>query len=127
MAKQDTKILRAIRHEFSRRPGFSISDRLRRLALSALDRDISAGRIARAAGISRQSVVNWRRQARSRGSSNVSLAPVELKVLEGAPPQIGMWESGSTVRILLRSGAMVEVPAALVDPSWLVALNGSAS
>ena len=129
MEKQATRILDAVRHGFSSRRGRMVPEGLRRLALSALDRGHTAGEIARVAGVSRQSVVNW-----IRGTditvigSRVPLTPVELKRVEARPHTPGETaENGPMARITLRSGAIVELCASALDPRWLVVLNGGAS
>ena len=129
MEKQGTRILDAIRHGFSRRRGRTIPEGMRRLALSAMDRGHTAGEIARVAGVSRQSVMNWsRRTVITVIASKVPLTPIELKVVESRPQTHSeREENGATARITLRSGAIVEVLASALDPKWLVALNGGAS
>jgi transposase-like protein len=129
MKRQDTKILDAIRHEFSRRRGRPIPEGLRRLALEAVRHGHTASEIARAAGISRQSVRNWKRAVDViRTTPPARPTPVELKVIDApARSHCGVDESVATARITLKSGAIVEMPGSLLDVRWLVALNGSVS
>jgi hypothetical protein len=122
--EQDTRILDAIGREFSQRSGRRVSQRLKELAVSALHKGHTATEIARAAGVSSQSVVNWKKTSDG-VSAPKSRLPIELKVVEERVLlDKAVEERLSIVRILLRSGAVVEVVASSLDPSWLIALNG---
>jgi transposase-like protein len=89
----------------------------------------SIDEVAQAAGISSQSIRNWKRAIDVVSTaSSARPTPVELKVID-APvqsPACGN-ESATPARIMLRSGAIVEVAVQLLDVRWLMALNGSVS
>ena len=125
-----SKVLREIRRRFSRRrsegrgAGHAVPNELRELALSALRGGHTAGQIAQAAGISGQSVVNWRRQMTQAAATD---GAVELELIDGqkpASPEPG--QEVAMARISLRSGVTVELPASMLESSLLLALNGSA-
>lgn len=124
MDKHETNILDAIRHGFSSREGRRIPKQLRSLALTALREGHTPGAIAQAAGVSRQTVVNWKRASVAELTDPVP-TPVELKVID-APDQAGRAGETAAARITLCSGVTVELPAVLLDVRWLVALNRSA-
>jgi len=133
MKNQDSKALREIQREFSRRrrvkPGLRLTpvpSTLRRLALSALKRGHAPSEVAVAAGISRQSLANWERQAgkAARLERPVRLKLVEERVSAAAAPK--MPESGAMARVALRSGVTVELPVSSLEPKWLLALGGGA-
>ena len=128
MGKQESKILEIIRGGFSERQGRRVPGRLRELALSGVRQGHTCGEVARAAGVSRQSVVNWSRRSRLTrgGAMPVPVAPVELKVIE-SQAQAFAGAEGAIIRITLCSGAVVEMPARALKPRWLVALNGRGS
>lgn len=101
---------------------------LRESALAALRGGHSAGEIADAAGISRQSIVNWARCAVRVAAPKRS---VELKLVDkrAAGPAASVAEVGSSVamvRIRLTSGAVMVLPVASLDARLLAALSGSA-
>jgi hypothetical protein len=80
--------------------------------------------------VSSPSIANWKRISDEQtigAAERRSALPVELKVIEErAPLDQPVEETRSMARILLRSGAMVEVVASALDPNWLIALNGVA-
>lgn len=133
--KAGRNILKEISRRFSRerrgRPGrlTPVPASLRKATLAALRYGHSADEIADAAGISRQSVVNWERQAAKAAPVN---RPVELKLVDERPasetvPVSVPREAVAMARIRLQSGAAVEFPVTSLDARLLAVLNESAS
>ena len=103
-------------------------ERLRRLAARAVDEGCSPGAVARAVGVSRGSIVNWRAtvEGGAREIAPVSMpSAVELRVVQsrnaGAPPSDARVMSA---RILFLSGAILECPVSAVNAEMIAALNG---
>jgi len=118
-------ILAEVKERFSRRERgsgrFSRAE-LRALALRALAAGHSAGTVAAAAGVSRQSVLNWKRCV-----ARIA-APVELQVVEGPPLGAGdVPARDDTARLRFASGAVLEFPFSQIDSRFLALLNGGAS
>jgi hypothetical protein len=95
------------------------SPQLRDMALGAIDAGIGAKSVAKVAGISAQSVLNWKRHVP---------APRELKLVatvEAAPAPALQKPVGApvTARVTLRSGALIEVPASALTVELIAALN----
>lgn len=98
---------------------------LRNLVLSAVDVGASAESVAKAAGISPQSVGNWR-------TTSPVVAPQELKVVttrkarRASPTDsaVAAATDDPSARIVLCSGAVIELPVAALTASLIVVLNG---
>jgi hypothetical protein len=104
-------VLARIKRQFSRNREYPIQESLKKLAIFGLDAGLSPKEIANAAGVSSQSIVNWRKQLQP--------APVELNVVESAPTPARQPE---IVRIHFRSGIIVELPASRLDTELLISL-----
>jgi hypothetical protein len=108
---QGKNVLARIKRQFSGNREYPFQESLKKLAISGLDAGCSPKDIARAAGVSRQSIVNWRKQLQA--------SPVELKIVESAPTPAGQPE---VARIHFRSGVVVELPASRLDTEFLLSL-----
>ena len=119
------QILADVRDRFSQRgriPGRIYRAELRELALRALDAGHLPVAVAKAAGVSPQSIHNWRRSVAK------SSVPVELKVVEELAPKQGVDRTlDAWGRLHFRSGAMLELPLAFIDLRLFALLNGGAS
>lgn len=131
MKKHDGRILRRIEEVFSRvRPNrYRVPTELKELAVSALRSGHDAKAIAKAAGVSRQTVVNW--ESGMRSASAVAPAPVQLKVIEkaamSARPDTDPSVVCAVAKIVLRSGVRVEMPVGALDAKLLLVLSGVAT
>jgi hypothetical protein len=92
---------------------------IKRLAIAAVDGGHSASAVARAAGVSKQSMSTWRK-------SKSIAAPTELKI-SGCEPVAKVKGEPVLLRICFRSGASVEIPASLFTARLVAALNGGAA
>ena len=113
-------ILAEVRLRFSKKgrsAGRAYRADQRKLALRALDAGRSVGAVAAAAGVSRQSVLNWKKCIAGQA------APVELQVVAEPPTAIS---ENIMARVLLRSGAVLEIPLARLDARLLALLGGGA-
>lgn len=134
------RVLTEIRRKFSRwrransGKQLPVPHALRTLAVSALGHEYTPGQVAEAAGVSRQSVVNWQDIARQTVPPVVAPAPIELKLIDGPVSQAddgcapGEFRADPipTARIVLRSGITVALPASYLNAELLLALNGGA-
>ena len=130
-----TDILRQVRRAFSqrRRDGHGFyTESLRQMAAFAVSRGHTPGAVAEAAGVSRQSILNWYRKKgavfrKAKPHSvrrTTSLSPVELKIVKSRTPVTPGTEGQPTVRILFRGGACMECPVSAVSAELVAALNG---
>ena len=130
---QQSQILKKISLDFSRhrrrRRGRSwYPASLKDLALRAVNVGITPGQVARAAGVSPQSMSNWRG-----AGVEAAEAPRELKVIaaETEEPLLSSRASGAMLgnvanwaRIELRTGIRIEIPVSALSGPMLAALMG---
>lgn len=132
------ELLAEIQREFSECRGKSESRpqpyplKLRRLAARAVDQGISPAAVARAAGVSRGTVVHWRTVPQY-AVSRVQKRPIELRLRDDERlPQSGpLCVSGfdpqavAVARIRFRSGVSLELPVSALSAQMLAWLQGS--
>ena len=102
------------------------SEVLKLLAVRAVVGGHSPRVVAKAAGVSRGSVVNWCKNERSQVDNNEPSAPVvELKIIkERRQNEVPTGSSDPAVaRILFLSGAILECPVSALTAAILSALN----
>ena len=115
--------LNQIQQEFSRgrkHKGNGYSSRLRNLAMEAVASGIPRSKVARAAGVSEQSVINWGKR-----SSELTEPPRELALVEnrGGWPEVSSLTAGPTISIEFRSGIRMAVSAAALTTELISLLN----
>lgn len=131
----NTEILKQVRIAFSEHQRESGGKRrhyplrLRRLASSAVDYGHKPKAVAKAVGVSGQSVINWCRMERilpQKPNPVVAPTPVELKVIQfrERAEAVPLVSPPAIVRILFRGGACMECPVSLVSPELVAALHG---
>lgn len=102
--------------------------RLQRLASSAVINDgHKPGAVAKAAGVSRGSILNWCKNKKSGTQELQPTSPsaVELKVVKSrSQVEVASEVQHAIARILFRSGAMMECPMSAVNADLVSALNG---
>jgi len=121
MKREHDLILAEVRERFStreRRVGRTYRAELRNLVLRALHAGCPVGSVATAAGVSRQSVLSWRKCLAGRAD------PVELQIIAEPAPTLN---ENTAARVLLRSGAVLEIPFSRLDGKLFALLNGGAS
>lgn len=131
-------ILRKIRRAFFKHrrdhgSGHIDSVVLRHLVCEAIGDGHRPVAVAKAAGLSRQTIVNWhgkqsgvsRKRHRASGSRKTCPPPVELKIVKSRiEVQVEPEKVQHTVRIVFRGGACMEIPASALSSELVVALNG---
>lgn len=144
---QKTAVLSKVRLEFSnfRRSrhqggkGNGYPKALQRLAVAALEQGGTPSEVSDAAGVTSESLRNWRRSIR--GASCVGQArPVELQLLESrellSPPippspeksiSAPSSEAGAMARIELRSGVGMVLPVSALSERLISLLTGGVS
>ncbi len=131
----ETKALNEIKRAFSheRQAGLNrgrgYSQKARELALSSVRAGQAPVRVAEAAGISSQSLINWRHERRKRTQGPL---PVELALVDSPrPADIARGdlenETEQKIRICFRSGASMELAVSRLDARLIAALNLGAS
>ena len=120
--KSNAQVLEEIKQSFSKwnrenhKGGCSAA--LKRLAIAAVESGHSASEVGRAAGVSGQSITNWRKREKS------IAAPTELKLSAVEPvPSAG---DSPLLRIYFRSGASVEIPPSHFTAQLVAILNSGA-
>lgn len=101
----------------------SYPDQLKELAMSAVAAGVTPEAVARAAGVSSQSVSNWHR------AGLVSETPCELKIVGSRNSQPddrseAMANALAAARIVLRSGVTIELPIGALTGAMIEVLNG---
>ncbi len=113
------------------------SDHLRQLVSAALNQGHSSAAVGEAAGLSSNTILNWRREA-SAGSRRKAPPrkavrrkavplPVELTVVNDrgdVPPPIEAAPATSLIRIIFRGGAVMECAATALTAELVAALHG---
>ncbi len=118
--------LKQIRREFlihrrGKSKGKSYPPRLRALAMEGIAAGIAGIRIAKAAGISNQSLVNWRKDYASRAR-----APQELVIVEDESSSVASptpTASNHLVSIQFRSGIRMELSPVILTAELMLRLN----
>lgn len=132
------KIRRAFfRHRRDHAPGHIDSKVLRHLVSEAIGAGHGPSQVANAAGLSRQTIVNWHRKQtgavarkgqRSLGHGRICPSPVELKVVKSRTEAPVRPETAQcTVRIVFRGGACMEIPVTALSSELVATLNGVTS
>jgi hypothetical protein len=113
------------------------SDHLRQLVSAALSQGHSSVVVGKAAGLSSNTILNWRAQAsaadvrksapRKAVRRKTVSVPVELTVVKSrriVPPPMEAAPATSLIRIILRGGAVMECPGNALTPELVAALQG---
>ena len=129
----ETKLLKEIIHEFSiqrqngpvKRRGYP--KRLRKLVLSAVDVGHRLSRVTDAAGISRQTLMNWQddEQKESKRTPPMELQLVKEQRETGSACAVAQNQNEQKLRIHFRSGAIMEIPISSFNAPLVAALNGN--
>lgn len=101
------------------------SQELQQLAVRAVDGGYTAGIVAKAAKVSRGSVINWCKNECMEAENHLTSPAVELKIVESrVQNEAPVGSSAAAIaRILFLSGAILECPVSALTAEILSVLN----